>query len=128
VKVKKQYDTYIFGGFTSQSWQGSNVTKTDPQAFLFSLVNNDRYPRILSVKGRGANAIYCDPTSGPSFGRGDLVINKGSRGTAGKKGESKQFGSTFVVEMFAEGSDQSLNYLAGSPDFEITQLALYKRG
>lgn len=54
----------IAGGYTDQSWEGTNLTKFSSEAFLFSLKTNKIY-RIKNEK----NAIYCDPECGPIFGR-----------------------------------------------------------
>jgi hypothetical protein len=45
--------------------------KQDPNAFIFSLVNNDKKPiKIKNIR----NAIICEPSLGPSFGENDILI------------------------------------------------------
>jgi uncharacterized coiled-coil protein SlyX len=42
--VKAKASSNIFGGFTSAAWDCSNTSKSDPNAFLFSLTNEDNRP------------------------------------------------------------------------------------
>ncbi len=42
--LKAHGSSYIFGGFTSVTWNGSGQYKSDPNAFLFSLTNKDNQP------------------------------------------------------------------------------------
>jgi hypothetical protein len=51
------------GGYTSQSWDSSNKSKSDSAAFLFSLNSKMKYP-----VQQAASAIYCGSTMGPKFG------------------------------------------------------------
>ena len=52
----------IFGGFTTQSWEGKNFDKEDENAFCFSLDKHKIYNIV-----RGKKAIYASPDNGPSF-------------------------------------------------------------
>ena len=51
-----------FGGYTSQSWEGNEIEKQDPNAFIFSLDKMETYD-ILPNK----NAIACYPNFGAVF-------------------------------------------------------------
>ena len=51
-----------FGGFTTCSWSGNCVDKTDPQAFIFSFDKMKTYDNIP-----GDEAIGCYPKFGPIF-------------------------------------------------------------
>ena len=64
---------YIFGGFTTTSWDGTSERKSDPNAFLFSLTNKDNKPRKMKINPNHT-AIYCDPEYGPNFGIRDIEI------------------------------------------------------
>ena len=52
----------VFGGFTSQSWEGKDSDKEDENAFCFSI---DKQKIYNSIKGK--KAIYANPNQGPSF-------------------------------------------------------------
>ena len=59
VKTKKNI---IFGGFTSESWEGNNILKKDEKAFCFS-VNLKKIYNIIKEK----EAIKCNKNYGPVF-------------------------------------------------------------
>lgn len=55
-------DNLRIGGYTSETWEGNNISKKDNTAFIFSLNNNKEY----NVKNN-LDAIYCTPNYGPCF-------------------------------------------------------------
>jgi len=64
IQVKKE--GYLFGGFTSQSWDSTNSAKSDPNAFLFTLTNPHsipptKYPIQSSMASQAisCSALYC---------------------------------------------------------------------
>ena len=60
---------FIFGGFTSTSWDSSGQYKSDPNAFLFSLTNKENKPCKMNIKPiQHEYAIRCYSELGPSFG------------------------------------------------------------
>jgi hypothetical protein len=65
---KAESSSYVFGGFTSLSWNGSNRFKTDLNGFLFSLTNKDNKPCKMNSQNP-TQGIYCTPDCGPTFGR-----------------------------------------------------------
>ncbi|KAM7434953.1 hypothetical protein ABFA07_015053 [Porites harrisoni] len=71
---------YIFGGYTSVSWDSSNRYQYDSKAFLFSLVNKPGWaPVKLPQTGKYSSSrysIYCGSSYGPTFGNGfDIYIS-----------------------------------------------------
>ncbi|RNA01358.1 BTB POZ domain-containing KCTD21, partial [Brachionus plicatilis] len=74
--IIKTTRNFIFGGYTEQSWDEDGVFKNDPSAFIFS-INNSIKAKINPTFH--ANAIYCHPNCGPTFGRGlDIHISNNS--------------------------------------------------
>jgi hypothetical protein len=72
VTVVKSTVGFVFGGFTTQTWDGS-TSKEDAQAFIFSLRRNVSGFNILTDAQRfnsSSPAIFADPTNGPIFGSG----------------------------------------------------------
>ena len=67
--VIKTTRAFIFGGFTTANWSGSTQYKRDPNAFIFSLINSDNLPSLLTIK-TPLKAIVADSTKGPVFGMG----------------------------------------------------------
>ena len=51
-----------FGGFTKETWDGNNIHKSDPEAFIFSLSDMKCYDCNQE------EAIWCYPHYGPIFG------------------------------------------------------------
>ena len=60
--IIKTKEGLIFGGFTSQTWEGKDFDKEDENAFCFSVNNKKIYNCI-----KGKKAIYASPTQGPTF-------------------------------------------------------------
>ena len=63
-------DNKRFGGYTSQSWEGLGIEKSDSEAFIFSL-NKMQIYNIIS----GQPAIGCYPKYGPVFLGCQIKIN-----------------------------------------------------
>jgi len=69
--VIKAKSCNIFRGFTEQEWHSRLEDVTDPEAFLFSLVNKEEKPLKVMCSNEGEHAIYCDSEYGPFFGGDD---------------------------------------------------------
>ena len=73
--IIKSTNGNIFGGYTDQAWDSSGQYKTDPNAFLFSLINKYNKPTIMKIKDP-QYSICCYNGYGPIFGDGfDLMIS-----------------------------------------------------
>ena len=99
-----------FGGFTTQTWDGDRIKKTDQFAFIFSL---DKL-KIYEIKN-GANAIECYNNYGPIFS-GYFLINDNSL---------KYGGRTFL-----KGNNYPINEnleLTGSKDkFGVNEIEVFQ--
>ena len=60
--IIKTKEGLIFGGFTSETWEGNEFDKEDENAFCFSL---DKHKIYNSIKGK--KAIFASPNEGPCF-------------------------------------------------------------
>lgn len=105
-----------FGGYTNETWEGNNITKTDNTAFIFSLNNNKDYDIKNNV-----NAIFCSPNFGPCFcgnNNPTLLVNDDSN----KRGGSccKAFDSNYNRYL----DDYEINN--GKKDFKIAELEVFK--
>lgn len=70
VIILKTTRGFVFGGYTSESWDKSGEFKCDNDSFLFSMNFQRIYPINANTK-----AIYCLTTYGPTFGGGhDICI------------------------------------------------------
>jgi len=78
ITLVQSQEGYLFGGYTSLPWEGNGVYKTDPTAFLFTLINPHalpptQYPINLD---QTQHATHCHPLQCATFGRGpDLAIH-----------------------------------------------------
>jgi hypothetical protein len=118
--LKAHGTSYIFGGFTSIDWSSSDLPKSDPTAFLFSLTNKVNQPsKIRQINT--TQSIYCKSDYGPTFGRGhDLRIYNNANTTAGshsRLGHSYQHPQPNLVRSF----------LAGSAEFLLSEIEVYQK-
>lgn len=68
----------IFGGYTEQNWNGKqNRFARDQNAFIFSLVNDFRYPFLMKIINPDL-AIIRNDLYGPVFGDNDIFISDNS--------------------------------------------------
>jgi hypothetical protein len=69
--LKASESSFIFGGFTTIAWNSSIQRKSDPNAFLFSLINKDNKPLKIRIDpNKHIDAIVGNPSYGPIFGWG----------------------------------------------------------
>jgi len=115
----------IFGGFTTENWSGYYSYKTDPSAFIFSLINKYNYPVKLNNTLGGSYAIYSNPYYGPTFGGGhDFYISDQSNlniNSYSNLGHSYQLPFT----NFSYGSTEANSFLAGSYNFQTLEIEVY---
>jgi hypothetical protein len=112
--------SYKFGGFTSIEWDTSCKYKHDQHAFLFSLTNRNNKPsKMKQIKIN--HSIYCHPDFGPIFGSGhDLAVCDSSFVYA--KSYSR-LGSGYKHPDIT----QSGSYLAGSIEFQLSEIEVYQK-
>jgi hypothetical protein len=75
---KSKESKYIFGGYTSVSWESPAVGKykSDPNAFIFSLTNKDNQSIKIKIGPNIHNrAIGCHSQFGPTFGQDICIYN-----------------------------------------------------
>jgi len=77
IVVIKSNNGWLFGGYTTVSWNQSGRFVQDSQSFLFTLTNPHNIPPTkYPISNAGTdNAIYCSSDYGPTFGGGhDIYI------------------------------------------------------
>jgi hypothetical protein len=118
--LKAHGSSYKFGGFTTVSWDSSGQYKSDPNAFLFSLTNKDNQPckmRLIHTQ----YSIFCHSSHGPIFGGGnDLYICTNANTTAGSY---SYLGHTYEHPEPSQGE----SYLAGSAEFQLSEIEVYQK-
>eukprot|EP00742_Colponemidia_sp_Colp-10_P006778 GILJ01007264.1.p1 GENE.GILJ01007264.1~~GILJ01007264.1.p1 ORF type:complete len:543 (-),score=65.73 GILJ01007264.1:598-2226(-) len=123
---------YVFGGYTSLSWQSTNSFRPDPNAFLFRLRANQAQAYLLCPALNAANqgynrgynvyagsnnevgGIYDAPNVGPAFGSngGDLCLLSSGH-------NSSQVGNSY------DCSNDGPSCLGGANQFQLTQVEVY---
>jgi hypothetical protein len=119
--LKAKGSSYIFGGFTSITWDCSSGFKSDPNAFLFSLTNRDSQPCKIRQKRNKNYSIYCQSSYGPTFGGGkDIYVcsyANAEEACYSKLGNSYQHPQP----------NQGQSYLAGSYEFKLSEIEVYQK-
>ena len=72
--IKADPNSFVFGPFTTATWDSSNKHKSDKDAFLFSLTNKENFPCKINMRTSQIQyAICCWPGVGPAFGSGSDI-------------------------------------------------------
>ena len=118
----------IFGGFTEQEWHSRGGFVTDPNAFIFSLVNKEENPFKVLCSNEGKEAIGCDSDYGPCFGGdGDYLKDICIRTDANIKTSYCAFGYSYKHPDYEKDSDEAQNILAGSLNFETLEIEVFSK-
>jgi hypothetical protein len=118
--VIKSTNGNVFGGYTEQTWNPSNNYKADPNSFIFSLINKLNKP--LKIKW-SQNGIFCNSSHGPLFG-GDIVITDKSNTNTNS---SSNLGHSYIHPDYANGSNEARSFLAGSYNFQVSEIEVYTK-
>ncbi len=115
---------YVFGGFTSVCWDSSESEyKYDNNAFIFSLINKNNDPIIMSCCSP-EYAIYNCGNGMPIFGAGqDISLKEFSNKY---NNSSTRLGYSYKHPSYEDFSDEAKKFLAGSYYFQINDIEIYK--
>ncbi len=101
--------------------------KDDPNAFIFSLINKENKPLKMSLCDEEDGGIRCNNSVGPVFGgnegHSDLVINldKSNKNTY----SYSHLGHYYEHPDYEFESDEAENFLAGSKQFQVSEIEVY---
>ena len=136
--VIKSTEGWIFGGYTTQSWECRHPNKThgyeykpDEDAFIFTLKNPYNIPPTQFMKRKACPySILCSANSGPIF-YGDITIgnynnnqNSCSIGHDGTKGY--ECDPTLKKSLFVNTNDADEDNLFSVEDYEVYCIENYK--
>jgi hypothetical protein len=114
----------VFGGYTEQSWSGNYEYKTDLSAFIFSLINKQNKPLKMKCS-QCQYAIYCYNSYGPTFGHGhDFYISDNSNINTDSY---SNLGHSYSHPDYAYGSNEARSFLAGSYNFQVSEIEVYTK-
>ena len=118
----------IFGGFTEQEWHSRGGFVTDPNAFIFSLVNKEENPFRVFCSNGGKEALRCNSTRGPCFGGDGTSFRDISMNTDSYYKKSFcDFGYAYQHPDYLKDTDNAKNILAGSLFFETMEIEVYAK-
>jgi hypothetical protein len=132
--IKAKSSDNIFGGYTEAKWESGENDKSDPNAFIFSLINRDSKPCKINVSDPN-RAIYCSSRYGPIFGgsiiredttflNGDIrVANNGNVNTD----NFSNLGDAYNHPSYLLESKEAASFLAGIYKFQIEEIEVYQR-
>ena len=115
---------YIFGGYTSTTWDGTSATKADPKAFLFSLVNFRSLPLLMPMKAGEAHSIWCNASFGPVFGSGHSIKIANDSNTTTRS--YSNLGKSYDFTLFAYETIEAQSFLAGSRNFKTWEIEVFQ--
>ena len=116
--IKAVNSSNIFGGYTEADWTSSSW-KSDPNAFLFSLVNAYNTSVKLNVVSP-SYSIFAYSTYLPTFGSGHDLTCGNTGSCYSNLGNAYQLPSSFTA-----GSTAAQSYLAGSYSFIAYEVEVY---
>ncbi len=123
---KAKESEFIFGGFTTVSWESPAFFKwkSDANAFIFSLTNKDNKPVKMKIKpNRHRYAIGCYSSSGPSFGCDIRIANNANT----TMNSHSRLGSSFKHPKYEEETNEAKTFLAGSFYFQLDEIEVYQK-
>eukprot|EP01080_Neovahlkampfia_damariscottae_P008315 gene8315-139_t len=128
ITVVKSTNGNIFGGFCPLEWNSSGNYQYNKDSWMFSLINSKKkFLQFPQMNNNGNYSIYCYSSYGPTFGGGhDLYIVSNSNSTTGSY---SNFGYNFDTKNIgmAYGSSQVQSFLAGSYNFQTSEIEVYSQ-
>jgi len=123
--LKAQESSFIFGGFATAEWESlDGEYKSDRNAFIFSLTNNDNQPVKMNIDMEYSfHAIYCKSSNGPRFAEDICIFNNANTTMYGRS----DLGSSYKHPQYAYGTDEARSFLAGSFRFQFDEIEVYQK-
>ena len=107
----KDINNFIYGGFTTRTWDGNKIYKNDKNSILFNL-DKEKYYEINDIE----HAIFCDKELLAAFGEGDLII--------GPKSIESAFPKSYGKSKDIKDNELTMGYNKLSPvEMEVFQLS-----
>ena len=125
--LKAKGSKFIFGGFTTVYWDSPALGqwKSDPNAFIFSLTNNENKPLKMKIdSNQHEYAIQCNYRYGPIFGGCDIAIANNANTTMDS---NSNLGDAYRHPQYAQGTNEAQSFLAGSYKFQLDEIEVYQK-
>eukprot|EP00823_Brevimastigomonas_motovehiculus_P003647 TRINITY_DN225_c0_g1_i6.p1 TRINITY_DN225_c0_g1~~TRINITY_DN225_c0_g1_i6.p1 ORF type:complete len:506 (-),score=134.07 TRINITY_DN225_c0_g1_i6:201-1718(-) len=114
----------IFGGYTSKSWKPTTTSSyaSDPESFLFSLVNKQNKELKLPASTSSTNHIYTNSSYGPVFGSAFNLYVCSSFNT---NSNYNSYGDAFQCSQNGVTSSNYYDYFGGAYNFTVANMEIY---
>jgi len=118
ITVIQSQGGYLFGGYTSQSWESKGGWKDDPAAFIFTLTNPHSLPPTqYPILPGNTRATYYNPSQCAAFGGGhDIGVYPASHHTRSY---------TFFPGSFRDTTGKGKETFTGAYNFTATDVEVY---
>lgn len=122
--VVKATTGYVFGAYASARFSSKTGFTTDPDAFLFSLINA-KNESMISNSATHAQSIWSDSNKyGPTFGAGnDFKIMDNSNLNASSY---CQLGATYRHPTHQAGSQEAITFMTGDVTFQAEEIEIFE--
>ena len=123
ITIIKTTSNSVFGGFTSTSWSSNNDWNYDANAFIFSLRREGKPNKQRLNVTQPEYAVYNYYSFGPIFGDSIHVYDDSNQNndSFSKLGFNYQLPNNINYE-----SEEAQNYLAGSYNWQSTEIEVYQ--
>jgi hypothetical protein len=121
ITLIKSKTNQIFGAYNPTAWNNSGSYSTDKSAFLFHVTKKNKLEQFRYHE----NAVYNNASYGPTFGGNHDLHICDSANTV--NGSYCNVGYTYKAPPGIEnGTTEGMNYFAGSYNFMIDEIEVYK--
>ena len=124
--VIKSESGNVFGGYTDKCWHSKGGLVSDPNAFIFSLINKEDKPFKVACSDSGKDAILGHPLYGLTFGSYPRDLHIADNSNINESSYSN-FGHTYKHPDVPVGTEKAKNILAGSYGFKTTEIEIYTK-
>ena len=122
--IIKTTQGYVFGGYTTISWDQSGAYKNDSNAFIFSFTNNTNKPVKMLYKN-DSKSTFCNGAYGPTFGGGaDFHIADNCNSNSSS---CSDLGRSYTLDGYTYGSTEAQSFLAGANNFTVSEIEVFQR-
>ena len=124
ITIIKNNFNYVFGGYASQSWKSTGPYVDDKNAFVFSLRRNGESKNEKFMVDNSSFALQMDPSYGPIFGYGEIIVENNSNVVADKLSE---FGRYYKIpEGYTPHLQNTYCYLIGQRGYLTKEIEVYQ--
>jgi len=126
LSIIKTTQSFVFGGYADVEWNSTDTWKMDLNSFVFSLINKENKPiKIKFDASSGKHSIYCGFSYCMTFGNDHSIYisDNSNLNTA----SYSNLGGSFKHPEFEYNSNEARTFLAGSFNFQVEEIEVYRK-